>query len=186
MSEEKLSSQEHQAHNEAEPNNAELEARPNNPELDSHRSEKEPIDVEAASKKAEKEAKSAKETKLEEKTPHEYHPPVLSKKIKGDAFKSSLSKAQVGLSRPERVFSKVVHLPIVDRVSEIGAKTVARPTSLLTAGFIALLGSSMFLFMAHRYGFRYNLLLFFALFVSGYLLGLIFEALRVLVRGPRR
>lgn len=187
MGEEKLTGHEHHQHHELEPSQHEAERQPQHHEKIKHEPEKEPIDIEAASRQVEKEARSAKETHVEEEeTRKPHHPATVSKKVKNEAYKNTLESARAGLAAPERVFSKIVHQPMIDKASEVGAKTIARPASLLSAGFIALIGSSVVLFMAHRYGFRYNLILFFALFVSGYFLGLIFEAVRYLVRGSKR
>lgn len=113
------------------------------------------------------------------------HPVVINRKLKSEAFYTSLARLHPGLSVLERRFSKVIHQPTIDRLSETSSKTVARPISLLTGGLIALVGSSLVLFMAYQYGFRYNLLLFFVLLASGYLLGLIIEAIRFFARGRR-
>jgi hypothetical protein len=84
----------------------------------------------------------------------------------------------------ERGLSKLIHQPAVRAVSEVGAKTVSRPSGLLGGGLLAFLGSSTYLFMTKYIGFRYNYLVFLLLFVGGFVLGLVLELLVRLVR-PR-
>lgn len=184
MAHEQLSGSEHLKSPEAEAS-SEVESRPKSHEVHHEQHETKPADLEAIKHKIEQEAKSTKETPVEE-APKAQHSRSLNQRVKSKAFEDTLADARAHLSAAERSFSKVVHQPVIDRISETSARTIARPVSLLTASLIALIGSSVVLFAAHRYGFRYNLFLFFALFVSGYLVGLIIEALMHLVRSPRR
>jgi hypothetical protein len=160
---------------------------PRTPEVhQNHQEVKSAGDVETIKHKVEQEAKSIHEAKPKEEERRPEHSPVVSKEHKNHAYNHNLEQIRSRLSLPEKVLSHVVHQPIVDKVSEVGSKTVARPVSLLSAGFVALLGSSLTLFLARKYGFRYNLTLFFALFLAGYLLGLIFEAIRYITKTKRR
>ncbi len=69
-----------------------------------------------------------------------------------------------------------MHLPAIEAASEVGAKTVARPIGLLAGGLCAFFGSVLLLWAAKHYGFRYNYLFFFLVFIGGYFLGLLVEA----------
>jgi Fe2+ transport system protein B len=124
----------------------------------------------------------------EDETPAQ---PILGvqRELKADAYKRTLKTVQRELKPTERTFSKVIHQPLVETISNVSEKTVARPSALLGGGITALLGSSIVLYMSKHYGFPYNTFLFFALFVAGFGLGVLIEfALRFTVqkRSARR
>lgn len=101
----------------------------------------------------------------------------ITKHIKRDAYKRVLSKTQKQLSAPERTFSKVIHHPIVDKASDVAAKTIARPTGIMFGGIGAFIGS-LLLFSISKYGgFYYNYLVFILLFAGCYILGLVVEVI---------
>lgn len=101
----------------------------------------------------------------------------ISKHVKKDAYKQVIKKTQSKLSKPEKNFSKVIHSPTVEKISDIGAKTVARPSGILFGGAIAFIGSLILFLISKRSGFTYNYLFFVLVFVGGYLVGLIIELL---------
>ena len=130
--------------------------------------------LEQAQKTIEKEAVSQHELPIEEK--HE----VPNKQFVGDELRAmsinrTMSRTRKKLSKPEQSLSKVVHQPVVDGLSRAGEKTISRPSGLLAGGICALIGSSIMLYMSKHYGFRYNLFVFIALFVGGFVLGLLLE-----------
>lgn len=100
---------------------------------------------------------------------------TLRKETKKMAYKKTLSHVRRHLPKPERAFSKIIHQPVIEKVSDISAKTVARPSGLLAGGICAMFGSAFVLFMSKHYGFRYNFTIFIALLVLGFVLGLLLE-----------
>src|SRR6185369_2719814 len=93
-----------------------------------HKDEKK-IDLEAIHKEIEKDAKSAKEIKIDkensEKNDAEHY--IATRELKQEALKRSLQRARKHMSAASRGFSKVIHQPVVDVVSKVGEKTIARP-----------------------------------------------------------
>lgn len=97
--------------------------------------------------------------------------------LKTDAFIRTLSKVRNRLSKPDRALSKLIHNNTIDKISAVGSQTVARPSGILSGSICAFLGSSILLYLSKHYGFKYNYLVFFGLFIGGYLLGSIVELL---------
>jgi len=95
--------------------------------------------------------------------------------LKAHAYEQSLKRLQKKLSKPDRALSKVVHNKTVEAISGVGASTVARPSGVLGGSICAFVGSVLLLYMARHYGFRYNYLLLFILFVGGFMLGSLIE-----------
>ena len=67
----------------------------------------------------------------------------------------------------------------------VSARTVARPTGLLTGGLFAFVGSFIILLMANHFGYRYNFTLFILLFLSGYVFGCLLDLVVFVVRRKR-
>lgn len=133
-------------------------------------------DIKDLAKKAETHAISGKEHTVGEKesTAHVYTH-SNQKELKADAYNKSIKHVRRKLSTPDKVLSKVIHNKTVENVSELGSKTIARPSGFLGGGLVTLLGSAFLLYMTRHYGFQYNYLAFFILFVGGYFFGMIAE-----------
>lgn len=127
----------------------------------------------------ESEAKSKNETDDKQKREKERsevdQPTLVNKELKNIAYRRTLKRTQSKLKAPERVFSKFIHNPVVEAVSEVGGKTIARPSGVLLGGIFAFLGSSAFLWIVRHYGYEYNYLLFALFFVGGFFVGLAVE-----------
>lgn len=139
-------------------------------------------------KSAEHHAKSKEDYQADrkEEPTTDHHLFGTQKKLKEDAYKQTLRATQHKLSKNNRRFSKVVHNDVVNAVSEVGAKTVARPSGILGGSIVAFIGSVVFLYYARHYGFKYNYLVLFMLFVIGFVVGALIEGLVWLVYSRRQ
>ncbi len=140
-------------------------------------------------KRAEQEATSTQETigRQPERTDAETEKPLhINRELKNMAYQRTLRRVQHQLPVPSRAFSKVIHNPAVETVSEIAGNTVARPSGVLAGGIAAFIGSSLFLWIARHYGYEYNFLLFALLFVGGFFVGLLTELILRLMTKHRR
>ena len=143
------------------------------------------VKIEALKQKAQHEAKSGAEINIEDNQPVQRQT-MINKELKLLALKRTLVRLRSQLSRPQRKFSEFVHQPTVDKTSRIAEKTVGRPYGILMGGITSLAGSSILLYTAKHYGFSYNLSVFIILFVAGYFVGLIIEALVKVVKKKKR
>lgn len=130
------------------------------------------------------EALSAKEITIDVAHQDKSHQPIfgIQRELKADAYKQTIQKVRSHLSPTERTLSKIIHHRTIEPVSELSSKTVARPSGVLGGGIVALIGSSIVLFMAKRYGFHYNFTIFLILLVGGFGAGLLVELCIRLVR----
>lgn len=106
----------------------------------------------------------------------------VHRELKQTAYDRSMERIRSKLSPPARVFSKVIHNPAVEIISNGTAKTLARPSGILGGATAALIGSLVLLYLTKHYGFAYNYLLFVFLYIGGYFLGLLTEILLKLFR----
>ncbi len=112
-----------------------------------------------------------------EKTPEILPEIQVTTSLKKDGFDRVIIRTRKQLPLTGRILSKVIHQPIIDFLSDAGENTIARPSGLLGGGVVSLLGSGVILYTAKNYGFRYNLLAFFLLFLAGFIIGLFIERL---------
>lgn len=114
-----------------------------------------------------------------EQQPTHHH--YITKKIKAEQYKQTIKQVQQRLPKAERTFSTFVHRPSIEAISEVGAKTVARPSGILGGALFALIGSTTVLLVARRVGFEVPNSIFAILFICGFMGGLVAEvALRFL------
>jgi hypothetical protein len=135
--------------------------------------------IELARKGVEQQAVSSKESAYteEQSDTQEHSLRYITKKIKGGGYKESLGSIRRQLTPTERNFSNLIHQPTVERVSDIGSKTIARPSGILGGGIVSLVGSLIVLLIAKHIGFKVPASIFAILFITGFLLGLFVEAI---------
>ncbi|HMS23410.1 MAG TPA: hypothetical protein PKB09_01230 [Candidatus Saccharibacteria bacterium] len=101
--------------------------------------------------------------------------PRYDRNVKKAAYKKELQRARKHMNTRQKAFSKVVHNPVVESISEVGAKTAARPSGLLGGGIFASAGTLILYIMSRYYGFEYNFFVFILLLISGFLIGICVE-----------
>ena len=144
--------------------------------------------ISALRQEVSKEAHQSGDLKLdnlgEQKSPVATTP--VNRELKNMMRIRTLKRIQKELPASQRTLSKIIHTKPVEVLSTAGEKTIARPAGLLGGGLLALIGSIVTLYTAKHYGFRYNLLLFFMLFVLGYLVATLLELIIRIIQRARR
>ena len=67
----------------------------------------------------------------------------FSRELKNMTFNRSLKNARRHMNAPSKALSKVIHQPVIEKVSEVAGATVARPSGILGGGLFAVLGSAI-------------------------------------------
>lgn len=135
--------------------------------------------------KVEKEASSTEEIKrhhLDKDTEKPTGPITIGSELRKHSLKSSLKKIQKNLNPVEKSFSKLVHNSSVYAVSEVTAKTLARPSGILFGGICSLVISCGLLFVSKYFGYEYNFLVGILAFIGGFFLGLLLESLSKILK----
>lgn len=102
---------------------------------------------------------------------------TINRELRQITLRRELKNIRRKLPAPQRALSKVIHQPVVRVTSEVAGKTISRPSGLLGGGFVALVGTSLYLYLANHIGFNYNYGVFLVLFAGGFILGLLIEFL---------
>ncbi len=98
-----------------------------------------------------------------------------SKEYRDLAYSQTLSKVRKHLSRSERVGSKIIHKPVIEKLSDIGDKTVARTSGVLFGSIFSFIASLTVYLVARRQGYDMTYAVFIWSFVGGFALGILTE-----------
>ena len=99
-----------------------------------------------------------------------------------DSVPRAYTQARKQLKPIEQKFSKFIHNPKVEAISEVTGSTVARPSGLLWGSVFSFLTTSSFYIISLIFGYEYNAFVAIAAFVGGFSLGLLLEFLNRKVR----
>jgi tetrahydromethanopterin S-methyltransferase subunit G len=127
----------------------------------------------------EREATSTKEFKaIEHDSEHkENHAPMhVGHTMRHHGYQQTIKKVQRQLPASQRKFSKVIHNPAVEQVSNVAGETVARPSGLLWGGVFSLIANLVVIIVCRYYGYEYNYLVGIVSFIGGFGFGLLVEA----------
>lgn len=106
----------------------------------------------------------------------EKRPKSASRSAKKQEYKATMRRVEARLPAYQRRFSKIVHNPTVDAVSNVASKTVARPSGLLGGAIASFIGLTVVYVNARRIGFEYPSGAAFIFFISiGWLVGVLVE-----------
>lgn len=130
---------------------------------------------------------SGKEVAIGEKEPARPDVPLHGsyRELKKASYERSLKRIQSRLPSAQRSFSRFIHKPVVEMISEPLAKTAARPSGVLGAGIFALAGNSWLLYLGKAYGFSYNLSAIFILIAVGFVFGIAAEFVIRFIKSKR-
>lgn len=101
------------------------------------------------------------------------------------AYREIMSETQSQLSPASRTFSKIIHNPVIEKVSETVGKTVARPNAILAgsvSAFIIVLATYL---VARYFGYQLSGFETIGAFIFGWILGIGFDFLKIMITGRR-
>lgn len=110
-------------------------------------------------------------------------PKLHSKRDRDASYKKTMRQVQSELSPAERTFSKLIHNKAVEKTSDTVGKTIARPNALLAGSFSAFVLVSVVYAVSRTIGYQLSGFETIAAFVAGWVLGLLYDYLRIMIRG---
>ncbi|MEO8691181.1 MAG: hypothetical protein ABI397_00175 [Candidatus Saccharimonas sp.] len=144
-------------------------------ERTSHESEARHEALERASS-IEKEArnKPEAETKLEKRRPATKHERKAS-------YNKVMDEVKAQLPAPSRAFSNFIHQPAIEKLSDAVGGTIARPNAILAGSVFAFALTLAVYLVARLYGYPLSGSESIASFTLGWVIGIIFDYIRLLV-----
>lgn len=129
------------------------------------------------------EKESKQKEKAHEQSPLERHGPT--KRDKKLSYESTMTEVRSHMSGPSRTFSKLIHAPIVEKVSDVAGSTVARPNAILSGAVFAFLLTLALYLIARMNGYPLTGTESIATFVLGWVIGLVYDFLKIMITGKR-
>lgn len=109
----------------------------------------------------------------------------ISKKQKDASFKRRMQEVQAHESTASRAFSKVIHNKVIEKTSEVVGSTVARPNAILAASVSAFILTLAVYVLAKIIGYQLSGFETIAAFIIGWVIGIIYDYLRVVITGKK-
>lgn len=131
----------------------------------------------AIQEKESKKPESAAETSVERK--------VNTAAGRKKAYDKILKQTQAELPAASRAFSKVLHNPVVERVSETAGKTVVRPNAILSGAVSAFLLTLAVYLIAKFNGYPLTGTETIAAFIAGWIIGNVYDFFKAMITGKR-
>lgn len=107
------------------------------------------------------------------------------KKQSDSAYDNIMNEVRGHLSPSSKAFSKFIHAPAVESASEAIGSTVARPNAILAGGLSAFAFSLIVYVVARHYGYALSGTESIAAFAVGWIFGIVFDYLRILITGKK-
>lgn len=108
-----------------------------------------------------------------------------SKRERDASYRATMHEVRSQMSAPSRVFSDIIHNPTVERVSDAVGGTIARPNAVLSGAVFAFLFTLSIYLIARFNGYPLSGSETIASFILGWLVGLVFDYLRLVVLGKK-
>ncbi len=141
--------------------------------------------IDKAREEVNKEAISGREVSGGENKPKGEDTTAAPHRSRKENYDHTMKVVRSELSTPSRVFSKVIHNPVVERTSEVVGSTVARPNAILSGSLFAGISVLGLYLIARHYGFALSGFETIATFMTGWALGIMFDLLRGMITGKR-
>lgn len=135
----------------------------------------------AKSRETEKSAKKAEREPSSERRKDG----ITTKSERAASYKKTMKQVQSELSPIDRAFSKFIHNKAVERVSDAVGATVARPNAILVGSIAAFVFTLAIFLVARYYGYPLSGTETIAAFGLGWLVGLLFDYLRLEFTGGK-
>lgn len=164
-------------------------------ERDTVGSEREPL-VETAQERSHERTESARQEVERVTAEHERHEPIKdtpnnqekavdTKVARDKAYQSIMLQTRSEMSAPNRSFSKVVHNPIVEKISDVASTTIARPNAILSGAVLAFVLTLVIYSVAKMNGYPLTGTEAIAAFVIGWIIGNLYDFVKTMIRGGR-
>jgi hypothetical protein len=131
------------------------------------------------------EAGSAEKARRPSDTPAPRRRGSISKKEKTKSFKKHMAQVQSEMPAPQRVFSKLIHSPAVEKTSEFVGATLARPNAMLSGAVVAFFLVLAVYLIAKNLGYVLSGFETIAAFILGWVIGILYDYFRVLITGKK-
>jgi len=108
---------------------------------------------------------------------------AIGKKHREESYKKTLKQVQQELPFGSRLFSQFTHNAAIEKTSEIIGKTIARPNAILSGAFFSFIATLLIYVISKNIGYTISGSETIAAFAIGWLVGLLFDYLKIITTG---
>jgi vacuolar-type H+-ATPase subunit E/Vma4 len=101
------------------------------------------------------------------------------------SFNTTMQEVRTHMSSPSRTFSKVIHNKAIEKVSDVAGNTVARPNAILSGAILAFALTLTVYLVAKNMGYPLSGFETIGAFAIGWVLGTVYDFLKVMVTGRK-
>lgn len=142
-----------------------------------HEALKEAVSVESGSAEKKRKASAA--------SPAKRRHGVVSKREREASYKHHMKQLQSELTPAQRVFSKFIHNPVVEKTSEVVGSTIARPNAILAGAVVAFVLVLAVYVVSKFYGYTLSGFETIGAFIVGWILGILYDFFKVMITGKK-
>lgn len=146
--------------------------------LENARHEVEQINAEREKKAAEHEQRAASPAERRNNGP-------IGARERDASFNTTMKDVRAHMSPSSRAFSKVIHNKAVEKISDVGASTIARPNAILSGAIFAFALTLGVYLVAKNLGYPLSGFETIGAFVLGWVLGIAYDFLKVMITGRK-
>lgn len=110
---------------------------------------------------------------------------TISRKTKEANFKRVMNDIQPQLSPTSRAFSKFIHNRTVEAASDTLGQTIARPNAILAGAVAAFVLTLAVYLIGHWFGYPLSGFESIGAFILGWVIGILYDFLRVMITGKK-
>jgi len=109
----------------------------------------------------------------------------INKKQRNESYSRTMKRVQSELPINSRIFSKIIHNNVVEKTSDILSNTVARPNAILSGAVTAFVLTILTYAISKNIGYLLSGSEMILAFIIGWIIGNIYDYLRVLFTGNK-
>lgn len=121
--------------------------------------------------------------KKHEKVSGEKHRSFFSQRQREASFTRQMNNIHSEMKPSEQRFSKIIHNRAIEKTSDLASNTIARPNALLWGSIFAFVLVTLLYLITQHYGYVLSGFETIGAFLLGWVVGLIFDYLHLLVKG---
>lgn len=110
----------------------------------------------------------------------------ISKKQKNISYKTTIKKLQSEMNPVEKAFSKVIHNPLVEKISEVTSRTIARPRPILIGSMLSFVLISLLYIVAKKLGYQLSGSETILVFFTGWAIGLTYDYFKKIIETNKK
>jgi len=109
----------------------------------------------------------------------------IGKKQSDESFKKTMNETRQTMSPSDRAFSKIIHNKAIEKTSEVLGNSIARPDAILSGAFAAFILTLTIYIIAKNIGYQLSGFETIAAFIIGWIIGIIYDYLRIIITGKK-